>query len=1537
MAMRFVWLNGLPALRFGVRRSRGLAAGLLFSSVLSLAFVCALSVSAQITPVKTPVPIIIPTPTPTPLVLRITDVGISDLEINQSLLIAMPPEDAVLPVSLTVTKKNIPILTTLTIEFSLVNSSGIESASWTISVPEKSIPDSTNLLELELPLTDFTPLDIDTYLLSAEASLKGVLTESDTSNNTTSSPSTVLLQTSGTLWFGSIQTILDPSTVFTLSPTVLNGAAQFGDRTVSFGSLTVDRDSSTLDLNTVFGKGTVPDIDPHTSNDWDYQLTGIYLNKNGGFANTALYFPETVSYRLASTTGYTFRTDPLDLGRQAFDQDLALISTEIATTESISLYAETLPLYFNGDSAVFDTTGGLSLVNPTAEYIHASRIAIDTGDRATNDGLFKTSWSTGSVTVSTSGLQTDLSGASGQYQSAFPYQNDVIHGDVSVSIKDGSIDGTSSTIASLEVKQQSQISACEGSEADLESQFAFDDIVSLSLDGGIAHEAAISSVYTFAFNTTTGEALSRAAWFQPGFVLRTTASSSALDEVDRYLLAGRSTSSKELYYYGGDSFVAGDGYYAGINFMPDHLSGMAVNVDIGDDSLGVTLNEGSKFYIRGGGYSGTLDGTLGADTNLELYPDPDCSNQGYQIELSSFGQAYLDNESEGLDSKIDGVADIPFPAQIDIPFDDMTLNPCGYFTSGQIPEDEQNVTRTLAYWLADLRLSTIDFELREENSPDDDRTLWVSSVNDVDGLDTDPLMQINLRPCGTIAESMVAEPVDTALDGYGTTIETLYLTAYDSSDGTTPNGFYSFVNALEVPFFDPPRVHSQIRPGTHRLADGSPWDNSTNADSDGDGWPDDYTPSASDSLSDQFFNYSEDRLITMQTEIGGVIPLNYEVKYSPSDTSFESSESIGQDLLVIDIDSEIKHLDQNQAEITFGLEVSGIPEINLSSLAGDFSDDIQELIFEAIRDKLDEVSETLTGDLSGTLRPILQELIQPHVENAVSTLQSHVDNMPDIQSVYEIEVDLRTVVDQMLTDIDLENAFDATGADDMLTEIITVIDEVIAILEDISDAAQVSIDDLDTLAEDMVELALDILDMVTEVDIYEVLDNIEEVQQQIAEPLDEIIDVLNEVKGYLEDPLSLSSTYFGDLPTLRTSIDTSVADYLLEMSVDQVNTLDAEEITNLILDGIFNSDMFQDFNSFISGLLIPVKEMLYEQANALLDKLNDMVDEFLEEALDFTEGAESAFKNLSKFKGAEMEGYAVISGDVLEKLHIDASLELAIPDDMTFSGYLDINRYEVESSGKSCFDNFDSGAVLDIQIGAEDISLNWGTSDLSATIEFALMLYDGKPVNVGGSIITEGNIDFEAVTFGDLGFGIAIGEIENYIWAMGSGSFNDYTVDGGIFLGTCCTMEPLEIIDPQVASLLTIDEMSGVFAKVGASIPIYNYGCTLRVAAEAEIGAWYFAEGPTYGGKLVAGAYGEGLCIVAVKGEITLIGGKEGSAYYFYGEAWVAGGTGFCEPEDWDTLSDALNDKWCLACGASLSLTYKQEEWDVDYDAKCNE
>jgi hypothetical protein len=51
-----------------------------------------------------------------------------------------------------------------------------------------------------------------------------------------------------------------------------------------------------------------------------------------------------------------------------------------------------------------------------------------------------------------------------------------------------------------------------------------------------------------------------------------------------------------------------------------------------------------------------------------------------------------------------------------------------------------------------------------------------------------------------------------------------------------------------------------------------------------------------------------------------------------------------------------------------------------------------------------------------------------------------------------------------------------------------------------------------------------------------------------------------------------------------------------------------------------------------------------------------------------------------------------------------------------------------------------------------------------------------------------------------------------------------------------------------------------------------------------------------------------------VRGDMTLMGGEVNDAYRIGGHFWVAGGTGFCSPGDWDTPGDVLDDDFCAAC-----------------------
>ena len=209
-------------------------------------------------PGRTPIIISTATPTPTsPTVIVIPDLELGGIAVGDTLLLGIPPENLLLPVTVHITLSGGMTVPELDISVSLLGSDGVEDASWAQTIPGAELGPTTTALELELPLADFTPLDVDAYTLFITADPFMRLSDIDKGNNISILAGMPLLQASGILRFGAIETTLDESTGFTVSPLVLNGSAQYSGQTVTFSSLTVTRSPVTLDLTVVSGKRTI--------------------------------------------------------------------------------------------------------------------------------------------------------------------------------------------------------------------------------------------------------------------------------------------------------------------------------------------------------------------------------------------------------------------------------------------------------------------------------------------------------------------------------------------------------------------------------------------------------------------------------------------------------------------------------------------------------------------------------------------------------------------------------------------------------------------------------------------------------------------------------------------------------------------------------------------------------------------------------------------------------------------------------------------------------------------------------------------------------------------------------------------------------------------------------------------------------------------------------------------------------------------------------------------------------------------------------
>jgi hypothetical protein len=144
-------------------------------------------------------------------------------------------------------------------------------------------------------------------------------------------------------------------------------------------------------------------------------------------------------------------------------------------------------------------------------------------------------------------------------------------------------------------------------------------------------------------------------------------------------------------------------------------------------------------------------------------------------------------------------------------------------------------------------------------------------------------------------------------------------------------------------------------------------------------------------------------------------------------------------------------------------------------------------------------------------------------------------------------------------------------------------------------------------------------------------------------------------------------------------------------------------------------------------------------------------------------------------------------------------------------------------------------------------------------------------------------------------------------------NYNGYGVMGGVLLGNTVDMTPLRNRDPDVADFLYgVTQFDGAYLGLGLKANIFDYGCLFRVNAGVEVAGWYISQ--SFGGKVRGFITGEGACLVSVRGDMTLIGGEVNDAYRIGGHFWVAGGTGFCDPDDWNSPADVLDDDFCAAC-----------------------
>jgi hypothetical protein len=145
--------------------------------------------------------------------------------------------------------------------------------------------------------------------------------------------------------------------------------------------------------------------------------------------------------------------------------------------------------------------------------------------------------------------------------------------------------------------------------------------------------------------------------------------------------------------------------------------------------------------------------------------------------------------------------------------------------------------------------------------------------------------------------------------------------------------------------------------------------------------------------------------------------------------------------------------------------------------------------------------------------------------------------------------------------------------------------------------------------------------------------------------------------------------------------------------------------------------------------------------------------------------------------------------------------------------------------------------------------------------------------------------------------------------------------NGGVFFGRTCTLDPIMLWDPFAAKALGKPNPSftGIYVYGEVHIPVSEVllgipsTCFFEVGADAGVGFFVFAEGPTYGARMALGVDGRVACLLGISGRIDLLGGKVN------GKTQVTGKGEFCATLFWIDVCKDVTISTAVSSDGSLT------------------
>ncbi|MFP4156377.1 MAG: hypothetical protein ACLFU4_02060 [Opitutales bacterium] len=1393
-------------------------------------------------------------------------------------------------------------------------------------------------------------------------------------------------------------------------------------------------------------------------------------------------FPEeeTLSFSYGSTTYLSSEQFPLLYELDQLTWDLGQDEITVATSAVVSAQGHRYDY-------LADPSGGV-IPNPEAIIKRSNQYYLRDLDPALNSPVvtIRSNKDNGATLVS---LSAPLNLGAGSHKAHFPLGLEFNYGSGELDIRESRVRVGQSFLNASSLVEQSYASGCPTADCPTGALS-----ITSRLDVGAIHftpEGGLYAIGTLVDSAGTPEpeilqwgrndsggfthkaiAFEEATFYSAGYMLAANHfPEKTEDAAARLLLSGldleEPQNSDVMERPGSSAYVDGLGDYPGFNFRVPGDDGALGRSVLAGETFEFGLTDRSKFYTRQAGVAGIHE-AVEFEASKKIY--------GYPFKFANFGLSFLSGEN--FDSRVNGQVDVVHPGQFTQEFENLMVTCTGGLDSAEPPEGDP--TKTLAYWRADFDTFAIQFEPDGDDPCDTTAgylTLGIGTTprtfamplfgvvgffNDGEMIALENSHLTDQSGAPAEVDSRLIAPARLSIQGPGAEsyslepVADVYFNSHALRDTENEEPYFSLAAGMGVPFFD--RLQTQIHfatrslgeeeeepdPGVYYVMGGWP----TEGWRDGDdhffsqasfdranrGYPDGETldfyrnPSKDD-------NTHETYLARARKQWLGVVPFDYPLRWNAVNRAFRSPRNVENDLLVLELEHQIRYLSAENAELVFGASYDGLPQINganlvfeaadeklgaaqsfidgagedlyelltggVDSFARILNDKVQDLFRNLFDDGIDPILDDLADEINDYLQTAVDESdgalseIQGEYNGRISDIEGGLDEWDALLAGLENDVEgkrdeLKAKLEELLGQADdasqapgnlineltrevksIQNSIrslkpgtvelnlneedvegllsrgpDGQGREfleNIIEELIGqeisgfVMDEVEEPLEDLLAKADPTIEQINLFLDDIDQRLDEIIDGLEEkgeaVDDFakEIRSKLAEAEAEINEVIDTVFDeLLARLEQLPRNDLALEELYWEDDP-----IGGHHDPEEIEAMKEELKAFLRESFE----DAFFDSQIIRRYHAIVRERLQDIYLQKQEVVDTLFAEVNQIVKDLIAETVGRSEEEiNEALGDLGDKIGAgEVDGFAHIQGDALRLLRLDGVFELQVPDEMTLRAYLQIQQ--LRSDGSAGCAGPAGGRAVEVSLGTIDMPVEWISPGLRADIDTKFSFDtsdDGAPalLGMGGAFaITEGEIGFESFVIKDLAAAMAFSAWEGnvqeaYLSAALGLEFGDYEASGGIFFGRTCTLEPILIWDEDVAAVLNEPDptFTGAYVYGEAWIPVGEAilgipaSCMFDISAGIGAGAFFFQEGPVYGGKVFAGLSGRILCVVNGSGEITMVGSRDGAA-----GTTTLYGTGFVKGEV--SLGVKTIDK-----RVDVTASYADSVWDIDFD-----